>query len=124
MHRRAAARAQRISPADRDTREQAIDADLSRYRLTLDELTEAREAKIAALGKDVSSLRRNLARVKRSVSGSHEAPAEKHLTPMLSRQTLSELQNQAVRLNLPNKALELENLRTALAREYKGSHPH
>ena len=45
-------------------------------------------------------------------------PAEGPLEPVLSRHTLSELQEQAVRLNLPERVLELENLRMTLAREH------
>jgi len=120
VHRRAAARAQRINPSDRSGREQVFEADLSRHRETLDQLTEAQEAKIAALGKDVSSLRGNLAQIEKHITRRYETPAEKQLTPILSRQTLSELQNQAVRLNLPEKVSELEKLRVELAREYKG----
>jgi hypothetical protein len=118
VHRRAAARAQRTNPIDRSSREQAFEADLSRHRETLDQLTEVREAKIAALGKDVSSLRGNLAKVEQRITKFYEAPTEKRLTPILSRQTLSELQEQAVKLNLPEKVSELEKLRVDLTREY------
>lgn len=119
VHRRAAARAQRINPADRSGRDQVFEADLSRHRETLDQLTEAQEAKIAALGKDVGSLRGNLAQIERHITRRYETPAEKRLTPILARHTLSELQNQAVRLNLPERVSELEKLRIDLAREYK-----
>src|SRR5205823_11029816 len=57
VHRRAAARAQRTNPTDRGVKEQAYQSDLTRHRETLDQLLEAREAKIAALGQDVGSLR-------------------------------------------------------------------
>ena len=46
-------------------------------------------------------------------------PAEKELTPLLSRQTVSELQEQAVKLNLPDRVEELERLRMDLAREHQ-----
>ena len=119
VHRRAAARAQRISPVNRETREQAYEADLSNHRATLDQLSEAREAKIAALGKDVASLRGTVSKVESNLAGSTKPSAEKRLTPLISRSTLSELQNQAVRLNLSEKVSELEQLRLQLAREHK-----
>ncbi|HYV03150.1 MAG TPA: relaxase MobL, partial [Blastocatellia bacterium] len=53
VHRRASARAQRIDSRDRAVREDAYETDLSSHRETLDQLREAREAKIASLGKDV-----------------------------------------------------------------------
>lgn|GEM_PF-1691202 len=118
VHRRAAARAQRASPLNRDSREAAFAADLSRHRQTLDQLTEAREQKIAALGKDVGSLRGTLEKVEQNVARLYEMPTEKQLTPLLSRQTLSKLQDQAVRLSLPDKVWELEKLRIALAHEH------
>src|SRR5258708_15779142 len=119
VHRRAAARAQRINPTDRSGREQVFEADLSRHRETLDQLTEAQEAKIAALGKDVGSLRGNVSQIERHITRRYETPAAKQLTPILSRQTLSDLQNQAVRLNLPDKVSEWDKIRVALAREYR-----
>src|SRR5262249_39445230 len=57
VHRRASARAQRSHPMDRAAREQAFEAELSSHRETLDQLLEAQETKIAALGKDVSAMR-------------------------------------------------------------------
>jgi hypothetical protein len=121
VHRRAAARAQRISPANRESREQAYDADLSNHRETLDQLNEAREAKIAAIGKDIASLRGTASKVESHLVGLYETPAEKRLTPLISRSTLSELQNQAVRLNLLEKVSELEQLRVHLAREHNAT---
>jgi hypothetical protein len=41
------------------------------------------------------------------------------LTPLISRQTLSELENTAIRLNLAENVTELEKPRAALAREHK-----
>ena len=116
VHRRASARAQRNGP-DRTAREQAFETDLSRHRETLDQLLEAQEAKIAALGKDVGSLRGTLAKVENVLTQRYETPSEKRLTPILSRQTLSELQETAVKLNLAERVDELERLRVALARE-------
>lgn len=118
VHRRASARAQRIDSRDRAVREDAYETDLSSHRETLDQLTEAREAKIAALGKDVGSLRGTLSKVEQGLTR-HQTPSGKLLTPLISRQTLSELENTATRLNLAEKVTELENLRTALAREHK-----
>jgi hypothetical protein len=45
-------------------------------------------------------------------------PAERGLTPILHRQTLSELQEQSVKLNLSERVSELEKLRVDLAREH------
>jgi hypothetical protein len=118
VHRRADARAKRIGSRDHGVREQAYEADLSRHRETLDQLSEARESKIAALGKDVGSLRGTLSKVEQGLAG-RQTPSGKSLTPLISRQTLSELENTAIRLNLTEKATELEKLRTALAREHK-----
>jgi MobL relaxases len=116
VHRRAAARAQHFP--DRLSREQAYEADLSRHRETLDELREAREAKIAAQGKDLSALRSKVGRADASLAKVYEGLTDKDLTPVVSRSTLSELQEQAVKLNLPETVLELENLRVKLAREH------
>lgn len=120
VRRRAAARASRISQGDHAGRNDAIEVDLFRHAGTLQELAEARETKIAALGKDVSSLTANLAKVERSLANLYEMPAEKQLTPLLSRQTLSELQEQAVKLNLSDRVAELEKLRLELGREHQG----
>jgi hypothetical protein len=119
VHRRASARAQRTATPDRAARKQAFEADLSRHRETLDQLLEAREAKIAALGKDVGSLRGTLAKVEQVLTQRYETPSEKRLIPILSRETLSELQETAVKLNMAERVDELEKLRVALAREYK-----
>lgn len=118
VRRRAAARATRISQGDPTVRNDAIEEDLARHRDTLQDLAEARKAKMAALGKDVSSLRGNLARVEQSIAKLYQIPAEQQLTPLLSRQTLSELQEQAVKLNLPDRVSELEKLRVELAQEH------
>jgi hypothetical protein len=119
VRRRAAARAARLSQGDNAARNEAIGMDLARHAGTLEQLEEARETKIAALGKDVGSLTANLAKVERSISKLYEMPAEKQLTPLLSRQTLSELQEQAVKLNLSDRVAELEKLRMDLAGEHK-----
>ena len=119
VHRRASARAQRISPLNRDGREQAYEADLSKHRETLDQLSEARESKIAALGKDIGSLRGTVSKLESNLSSFYETPGKQQIIPLISRSTLSELQNQAVRLNLPEKVSELEKLRIELAREHK-----
>lgn len=118
VQRRASARAQRISPVDRSIREKAYETDLSDHRETLDRLIEAREAKITALGKDIVSMRGTITKVEERLFGHYETPSQKRLTPMLSREALSELQNTAVRLNLPDKVSELEKLRVTLAREF------
>jgi hypothetical protein len=119
VHRRASARAQRTNAPDRAAIEQAFEADLSHHRETLDQLLEAREAKIAALGKDVGSLRGTVAKVEQVLTQRYETPSEKRLIPILSREALSELQETAVKLNLAVRVDELEKLRVALAREYK-----
>jgi len=118
VHRRASARAQRIDSRDRAVREDAYETDLSSHRETLDQLTEAREAKIASLGKDAGSLRGTLSKVEQGLAR-HQTPSGKSLTPLMSRQTLSELENTAIKLNLAEKVTELEKLRTTLAREHK-----
>ena len=118
VRRRAAARAARIGQRDHALRDEAIEADLARHSDTLQQLEEARENKITALEKDVGSLRSNLAKVERSISGRYEIPSEKGLTPILHRETLSELQGQAVKLNLFERVSELERVRVDLAREH------
>jgi len=120
VHRRATARAQRINNPDRNVREQAYQTDVSRHRETLDELLAAREAKIAALGKDVGSLRSTIAKVESGLR-QQTSPREKAITPLISRETLSELQGTAIRLNQPEHVEELEKLRLILAREYQTS---
>jgi hypothetical protein len=118
VHRRAVARASRVNHRDHRMRNDAIEADLTQHAETLYQLTEARETKIAALGKDVGSLRSNLAKVEQTISKRYEIPAEKKLSPLLSREGLSELQEQAVRLGLPDRVSELELVRLSLAREH------
>lgn len=115
VHRRAAARAQHFH--DRAERERAYEADLGQHRETLDELREAREGKIDVLGKDISALSGKLALVEARLS-----PVDidaTNQTPMISRSVLSELQDQAVKLNLPATVRALEDLRLELAREHK-----
>lgn len=118
VRRRAAARASRFSNQNHNSRDQAIDADLSRHGETLQQLADARETKIAAIGKDIGSLRGVLSKVEQRIVRAHEMPAERELTPLISRDTLSELQQQAIKLSLPERASELERLRLALAREH------
>src|ERR1051326_4525711 len=118
VRRRAAARASRLANPDHNSRSQAIDADLANHVVTLQELAAAREAKIESLGKDIGSLRGVLSKVEQRIVRGYEMPAERQLTPLMSRETLSELQQQTVRLNLPECTSELEKLRVALAREY------
>ncbi len=117
VHRRATARAQRINTTVRSVRVQAYESDLSHHRETLDQLLEAREAKIAALGKDVSSLRGTVGKVESGLRNRVETPSQKVLAPLISRETLLELQETAIRLNLPERVDELEKLRLTLARE-------
>ncbi len=118
VRRRAAARAARFGQGNHAVRNEFIEADLAGHADTLKQLVEARENKIAALGKDAGSLRGNLAKIEESILKRYEMPADRRLEPILSRDTLSELQNQAVRLNLPERVLELEKLRLTLAREH------
>jgi hypothetical protein len=116
VHRRASARAQHFrDPVDR---ERAYEADLGRHRETLDELRKAREGKIDALGKDISALSGKLELVEARLARVHDSDATTH-TPIISRSTLSELQDQAVKLNLHERVQELEDLRLQLAREHK-----
>ncbi len=116
VHRRAAARAQRSSQGDRLTRDEAIDADLLRHYETLEQLNEARENKISSLRKDMSSLAVQLGSVSRHTAAVDRP--EKEITPLMDRTTLSELQETAVRLNLPQAVSELEQLRVELAQEF------
>lgn len=120
VHRRASARAQRFHSTDRAAREQAFDAELSRHRETLDELLTAQEAKIAALGKDVSAMRGSVSKVESGFSRRYDTPSDGHVAPIISRELLSELQANAIRLNLPEKVAELEELRLQFAREFRG----
>jgi len=116
VRRRAAARATQAT--DRLSRNEAIEDDLNQHSVTLQQLDEARESKIAALGKDVGSMRAILGKVEDGLSKRYEMPAEKELVPLLSRETLSELQQQAVKLNLVDRVSELEKLRIVSAREH------
>src|ERR1051325_10462562 len=117
VRRRAAARAS--TEIDQKARNQAIDRDLAQHSKTLQQLNEAREAKIDALAKDITSLRGNLNRVQQRISRTYQMPAEERLAPMLTRETLNELQQQAIKLNLSDRVGELEQLRVNLAREHK-----
>jgi hypothetical protein len=114
VHRRAAARAQHFR--DRVDRERAYEADLGRHRETLDGLRKAREGKIDALSKDISALSGKLELVEARLTVASDKTNQK---PIISRSTLSELQDQAVKLNLPGTVQELEDLRLELAREHK-----
>lgn len=116
VHRRAAARAHHFG--DRAERERAYEADLGRHRETLDELRKSREGKIDALSKDISALSGKLELVETRL-GLVQGNDATDLKPVISRATLSELQDQAVKLNLPETVQELEELRLELAREHK-----
>jgi len=118
VHRRASARAQRLNIPDRTLREEAFQADLSHHRQTLDQLLEAQEAKIAALGKDVSAMTGSVSKVEIGLSRRYDTP-EGGVIPIIGRETLSKLQATAIRLNLPEHVLELEELRAGLAREFR-----
>jgi hypothetical protein len=118
VRRRAAARATRTSQGDYALRNQTIDADLDRHSDTLQQLSEAREAKITALQKDIAYLGGRLSKADKAVVAVWQGPNEQNGTPLLSRRTLSELQAQALKLNLPDEVSELEELRVALALEH------
>lgn len=116
VHRRASARAQHFR--ERGDRERAYEADLGRHRETLRELRQAREGKIDALGKDIVALSGKLELVEARLALVHDRETTNQ-KPIISRSTLSELQEQAVKLNLPETVRELEDLRVELAREHK-----
>src|ERR1043165_9560490 len=119
VRRRAAARAARISDGDHAKRNEELDRDLNKHSDTLKQLAQARATKIAALEKDINSLRGNLTKVERNIQNRHHIPGGKQLTPLISRETLSELQEQAVKLNLTDRVAELEKLRIELAHEHQ-----
>src|SRR5215213_877703 len=118
VRRRASARAARMSDGDHTRRNEELDRDLGRHSDTLKQLAQARETKIAALEKDINSLRGNLGKIERNIQKRHHIPEGKQLTPLISRETISELQEQAVKLNLVDRVAELERLRIDLAREH------
>src|SRR5215204_5811100 len=118
VRRRASARAARISDGDHARRNEELDQDLNRHSDTLKQLAQARATKIAALEKDINSLRGNLGKVERNIQNRHQIPVGKQLTPLISRETISELQEQAVKLNLTDRVAEIEKLRIELAREH------
>jgi len=118
VRRRAVARATRISKGDPHLRNEAIETDLNQHGETLRELEDVREAKIAALRKDISGLSQKLSRIEDVVVTRWTGSSDPSRTPLIDRGTLSELQQQAVKLNLPDLVSEMENLRTALAREH------
>jgi hypothetical protein len=119
VRRRASARAARVSNRDHARRSEEVDRDLNKHSDTLKQLAQARETKIAALEKDINSLRGNLGKVERNIQKQHPIPGGKQLTPLISRETISELQEQAVKLNLSDRVAELEKLRIELAREHQ-----
>src|ERR1043165_5054967 len=118
VRRRASARAARISDGDHTKRNEELDRDLNKHSETLKQLAQARETKIAALEKDINSLRANLGKVERNIHNRHHIPEGKQLTPLISRETISELQEQAVKLSLVDRVAEIERLRIDLAREH------
>src|ERR1051326_7117787 len=119
VRRRASARAARISNGDDTKRNEELDRDLNTHSETLKQLAQARATKIATLEKDINSLRGNLTKVERSIQNRHHIPEGKQLTPLISRETLSELQEQAVKLHLTDRVAELEKLRIELAHEHQ-----
>jgi hypothetical protein len=118
VRRRAAARAARMSQGDLNKRNEALDLDLTKHSETLKELAYARQTKIATLEKDMNSLQGKLAKLERNIATRHQMPESVRVTPLVSRETISELQEQAVRLNLVDRVAELEHLRFDLAREH------
>ena len=121
VRRRASARAARLSDGDHARRNEEVDRDLNKHTDTLKQLAQARETKIAALEKDINSLRGNLGKVERNIQKHHHIPDGRQLTPLISRETISELQEQALKLNLSDRVAELEKLRIELAREHQAS---
>lgn len=119
VRRRASARAARLSDGDHARRNEEVDRDLNNHSDTLKQLAQARETKIAALEKDINSLRGNLGKVERNIQKHHHIPAGQRLAPLISRETISELQEQAVKLNLPDRVAELERIRIELAHEHQ-----
>lgn len=119
VRRRASARAARISDGDLTKRNEEFDRDLNKHSDTLKQLAQARETKIVALEKDINSLRGNLGKVERNIQNRHHISGGKQLTPLISRETVSELQEQAVKLNLTDRLAEIEKLRIELAHEHQ-----
>src|SRR4029078_6027329 len=103
---------------DHGKRNEELDRDLNKHSDTLKQLAQARATKIAALEKDINSLRGNLGKVDRNIQNRHHIPEGKQLTPLISRETISELQEQAVKLSLVDRVAEIERLRIDLAREH------
>jgi hypothetical protein len=118
VRRRASARATRIGQQDLNKRNEALNLDLSKHSETLKELAQARETKIAALEKDVNSLHGNLVKLDRNIAKRHQIPQGGRLTPLVSRESLSELEEQAIKLNMADRVAELEQLRINLAGEH------
>jgi len=116
VHRRASARAHHF--LDRGDRESAYETDLSRHEETLKDLSQAREAKITELDGKVKGLSEALEKIETRLALTRETNTAE-VTPIISRVILSELQDEAVKLNLPEAFQELENVRLALAQEHK-----
>jgi len=115
VHRRAAARAHHL--LERDDRESAYETDLSRHQETLKDLNEAREVKIVKLEAEVGGLSESLEKIEARLTLTRETDLA-DVTPIISRRTLSDLQDEAVKLTLPAAFQELENARVALSREH------
>lgn len=107
VRRRAAARAARVSQGDLNKRNEALDLDLAKHSETLKVLAQLRENKIEALEKDIGSLEGNLAKMENNIARHHQMPGAGRVTPLVSRDTLSELQEQAMGLNLVDRVTEL-----------------
>jgi hypothetical protein len=118
VRRRAAARATRVSQGDLNKHNEALDLDLTKHSETLNELAQARETKIAALEKDMNSLQGTLAKLDRNIAKRHQMPERGRVTPLVPREMISELQEQAIRLNLVDRVANLERLRLDLAHEH------
>lgn len=65
-------------------------------------------------------MRGSVSKVEKGFSRRYDTPSDGHVAPIISRELLSELQANAIRLNLPEKVAELEELRLHLAREFRG----
>jgi hypothetical protein len=115
VHRRASARAYHF--LDRVEHESTYETDLSRHAVTLQELDQAKEAKITELDAKVKGFSAALEKIEARLALTSETNTAE-VTPTISRVTLSELQDEAVKLNLPAAFRELENVRVELAREH------
>lgn len=117
VRRRAAARAERLSQGDPEKREKTLTSELGEHSDTLKDLALARQNKISSLEKDINSLRGNLDQLQQKLMNRGQPGAER-LVPLLSRETLAGMQEQAVKLQLSDRVVQLENLRSQLASEY------